>query len=112
MLRDLGLVDFDSCCSTICPVLPGNWAEVAMQLGKMAEHPSQSQSNTGLRAESKNLTQIINLAHRGMSRGIGGIFFDDLNTPSQEKCFAFVSDCASTVVPCYLPILKKHKDKG
>ena len=48
--------------------------------------------------------------NRGMSRGIGGIFFDDLNSPSQEKCFAFVSDCASTVVPCYIPLVQKHKD--
>ena len=48
--------------------------------------------------------------NRGMSRGIGGIFFDDLNSPSKEKCFAFVSDCASTVVPCYIPLVQKHKD--
>ena len=25
------------------------------------------------------------IAHRGMSRGIGGIFFDDLNSPSQAS---------------------------
>ncbi|XP_037104788.1 oxygen-dependent coproporphyrinogen-III oxidase, mitochondrial [Syngnathus acus] len=46
--------------------------------------------------------------HRGETRGIGGIFFDDLDGPSQEEAFGFVKSCARTVVPCYLPIIYKH----
>ncbi|XP_068599854.1 oxygen-dependent coproporphyrinogen-III oxidase, mitochondrial [Brachionichthys hirsutus] len=46
--------------------------------------------------------------HRGETRGIGGIFFDDLDSPSQEEAFQFVKSCARTVVPCYLPIIHKH----
>ncbi|XP_077464047.1 oxygen-dependent coproporphyrinogen-III oxidase, mitochondrial [Stigmatopora argus] len=46
--------------------------------------------------------------HRGETRGIGGIFFDDLDGPSQEEAFGFVKSCAGTVVPCYLPIVYKH----
>lgn len=46
--------------------------------------------------------------HRGETRGIGGIFFDDLDSPSQEEVFSFVKSCARTVVPCYLPIVYKH----
>ncbi|XP_061682174.1 oxygen-dependent coproporphyrinogen-III oxidase, mitochondrial isoform X2 [Syngnathoides biaculeatus] len=48
--------------------------------------------------------------HRGETRGIGGIFFDDLDGPSQEEAFGFVKSCARTVVPCYLPIVYKHLD--
>ncbi|XP_023670550.2 oxygen-dependent coproporphyrinogen-III oxidase, mitochondrial [Paramormyrops kingsleyae] len=48
------------------------------------------------------------IRHRGESRGIGGIFFDDLDSPSQKEVFAFVKSCAETVVPCYLPIVRKH----
>ncbi|XP_034035775.1 oxygen-dependent coproporphyrinogen-III oxidase, mitochondrial [Thalassophryne amazonica] len=48
------------------------------------------------------------IRHRGETRGIGGIFFDDLDTPSQEEAFSFVKSCARTVVPCYLPIVHKH----
>uniref|UniRef100_A0A1A8KVJ3 Oxygen-dependent coproporphyrinogen-III oxidase, mitochondrial n=1 Tax=Nothobranchius kuhntae TaxID=321403 RepID=A0A1A8KVJ3_NOTKU len=46
--------------------------------------------------------------HRGETRGIGGIFFDDLDSPNQEQVFKFVKSCARTVVPCYLPIVYKH----
>ncbi|XP_060786925.1 oxygen-dependent coproporphyrinogen-III oxidase, mitochondrial [Neoarius graeffei] len=46
--------------------------------------------------------------HRNETRGIGGIFFDDLDSPSQEEVFSFVKSCAKTVVPCYLPIVRKH----
>uniref|UniRef100_G3P6U3 Oxygen-dependent coproporphyrinogen-III oxidase, mitochondrial n=1 Tax=Gasterosteus aculeatus aculeatus TaxID=481459 RepID=G3P6U3_GASAC len=48
------------------------------------------------------------IRHRGETRGIGGIFFDDLDSPSQEEAFDFVKSCARTVVPCYLPIVRKH----
>ncbi|XP_023151135.1 oxygen-dependent coproporphyrinogen-III oxidase, mitochondrial [Amphiprion ocellaris] len=48
------------------------------------------------------------IRHRGETRGIGGIFFDDLDSPTQEEAFNFVKSCAQTVVPCYLPIVYKH----
>ncbi|XP_027009852.2 oxygen-dependent coproporphyrinogen-III oxidase, mitochondrial [Tachysurus fulvidraco] len=48
------------------------------------------------------------ICHRNETRGIGGIFFDDLDSPSQEEAFSFVKSCAKTVVPCYLPIVRKH----
>ncbi|XP_056319795.1 oxygen-dependent coproporphyrinogen-III oxidase, mitochondrial [Danio aesculapii] len=48
------------------------------------------------------------IRHRGETRGIGGIFFDDLDSPDQDEVFNFVRSCAKTVVPCYLPIVYKH----
>ena len=50
----------------------------------------------------------FNVAHRGERRGIGGIFFDDLDSPSKDACFDFVSSCANVVIPSYIPIVKKH----
>nr|XP_022911481.1 oxygen-dependent coproporphyrinogen-III oxidase [Onthophagus taurus] len=44
------------------------------------------------------------IQHRGERRGVGGIFFDDLENPSQEKVFKFAEDCADAVIPCYIPI--------
>uniref|UniRef100_A0A8D2N8T6 Oxygen-dependent coproporphyrinogen-III oxidase, mitochondrial n=1 Tax=Zonotrichia albicollis TaxID=44394 RepID=A0A8D2N8T6_ZONAL len=48
------------------------------------------------------------IKHRGERRGIGGIFFDDVDSPSKEEVFQFVKSCAKAVVPCYIPIVKKH----
>ncbi|KAK1801277.1 hypothetical protein P4O66_022681 [Electrophorus voltai] len=52
--------------------------------------------------------QYFYVRHRGETRGIGGIFFDDLDSPNQEEVFRFVRSCAKTVVPCYVPIVRKH----
>lgn len=52
------------------------------------------------------------LRHRQETRGIGGLFFDDLNEPGFEKSFAFVRDVADRFLPAYLPIVKKrHRHK-
>lgn len=50
------------------------------------------------------------IVHRGERRGIGGIFFDDLDSPSKEEVFQFVQSCAQAVVPAYIPLVKKHCD--
>lgn len=52
------------------------------------------------------------IKHRGISRGVGGIFFDDLDQEylSREKCFEFVKDCAESVIPSYIPLVKKHRE--
>ena len=50
------------------------------------------------------------LRHRNEARGIGGIFFDDLNTPDFDACFAFVKDVADSYIDAYLPILERRAD--
>lgn len=52
------------------------------------------------------------IKHRGENRGVGGIFFDDLEKPSQEEAFQFVKSCAEAVIPSYIPLVKKHKHDG
>lgn len=42
--------------------------------------------------------------HRNESRGIGGIFFDDVDTPTQGEAFKFVTGCANAVIPSYMPL--------
>lgn len=48
--------------------------------------------------------------HRDETRGLGGIFFDDLNDRPQEEIFAFSKECLDSVIPSYLPLVAKHKD--
>ena len=50
------------------------------------------------------------LHHRGEPRGIGGIFYDDLNRPDFETCFAFHSAVGDGYIDAYLPVLERRKD--
>jgi len=50
------------------------------------------------------------IKHRNISRGIGGIFFDDLDSPDAERCFQFVRSCGNAVIPSYLPMVRKNKN--
>ncbi|KAJ9069157.1 Coproporphyrinogen-III oxidase, variant 2 [Entomophthora muscae] len=49
--------------------------------------------------------------HRGEARGIGGIFFDDLDHASgdQESLFKFVQDCGNAFLPSYIPLVQRRK---
>jgi coproporphyrinogen III oxidase len=38
------------------------------------------------------------------------MFLVSQDTPNQEACFKFVTDCADTVIPSYLPIVKKNSE--
>ena len=44
----------------------------------------------------------------GECRGVGGIFFDDLDQPDLETCFNFLFSCADSFIPSYVPIVEKH----
>lgn len=50
--------------------------------------------------------------HRGECRGVGGIFFDDLDETVSDKdnIFAFVQDALRAFGPQYLPIVARRKD--
>ncbi len=50
------------------------------------------------------------LPHRNEQRGIGGLFFDDLNEPGFDQSFAFMQSVGNNFVPAYLPILNRRKD--
>jgi len=50
------------------------------------------------------------LRHRNEPRGIGGIFYDDLNEGGFEHCFALTRSVADHFLPAYEPILERRKD--
>ncbi len=49
------------------------------------------------------------LKHRGEPRGIGGLFFDDLNEWGFERSFAFLQSVGDHYLPAYLPIVARRK---
>ncbi|WP_126457057.1 oxygen-dependent coproporphyrinogen oxidase [Sulfuriflexus mobilis] len=50
------------------------------------------------------------LKHRDEPRGVGGLFFDDLNEPGFEKSFAFMQSVGDHYLPAYQPIIARRKD--
>jgi len=50
------------------------------------------------------------IKHRNEPRGIGGIFFDDLNKWDFERCFSFMKSVGDHFLKAYLPIVKRRKD--
>jgi len=50
------------------------------------------------------------LKHRNETRGIGGLFFDDLNSWEFERCFEFTRAVGDQFLPAYLPIVEARKD--
>ncbi|CAM3761617.1 MULTISPECIES: oxygen-dependent coproporphyrinogen oxidase [Pseudoalteromonas] len=50
------------------------------------------------------------LKHRDETRGVGGLFFDDLNQWGFEKSFAFMQAVGNGFLDAYLPIIEKRKD--
>jgi coproporphyrinogen III oxidase len=49
------------------------------------------------------------LKHRREPRGIGGIFYDDLNKPDFETCFNLTKSVGDHFLSAYLPILERRK---
>jgi coproporphyrinogen III oxidase len=50
------------------------------------------------------------LPHRQEPRGIGGLFFDDLNQWEFAQCFDFVRSIGHAFVEAYEPIINKRKN--
>jgi coproporphyrinogen III oxidase len=49
------------------------------------------------------------LPHRNEARGVGGLFFDDLNAPSFEACFAFARSIGDAFPRAWLPIAERRR---
>jgi coproporphyrinogen III oxidase len=50
------------------------------------------------------------LKHRQETRGVGGLFFDDLSEGGFERCFSFLKSVGDAYIEAYLPIVQKRKD--
>jgi coproporphyrinogen III oxidase len=52
------------------------------------------------------------LPHRNETRGVGGLFFDDLSEGGFEACFAFMRSVGDHLLPAYMPIVERRKDQS
>lgn len=51
----------------------------------------------------------FHIAHRGENRGIGGLFFDDLNQFGFDRSFAFVRAVGQAFIDAYAPIVERRR---
>ena len=64
-----------------------------------------------LYAEFKqNCDAYFYIKHRQEARGIGGLFFDDINRWDFETSFAFIKSIGDSFLPAYFPIVKKRQE--
>ena len=49
------------------------------------------------------------LKHRNEPRGVGGLFFDDLNEGGFWRCFDFMRSVGDSYLDAYLPIVRRRK---
>ena len=49
------------------------------------------------------------LPHRSETRGVGGLFFDDLNAWGFDRSFSFIQAIGDSYLPAYLPIVQRRK---
>lgn len=54
----------------------------------------------------------FHIVHRNERRGVGGLFFDDIDFPNHEEAFSFVRSCAHHILPSYIPIVRKNMHKA
>jgi coproporphyrinogen III oxidase len=48
--------------------------------------------------------------HRGRARGVGGIFYDDLNTGDWQADFAFTQSVGGAFLPAFLPVTERRRN--
>jgi coproporphyrinogen III oxidase len=58
----------------------------------------------------KGCDEYFYLRHRKEPRGIGGIFFDDLNEWGFDRSFEFLRSVGDHFLDAYLPILRRRED--
>ncbi|PKG79368.1 oxygen-dependent coproporphyrinogen oxidase [Shewanella sp. Actino-trap-3] len=49
------------------------------------------------------------IPHRNETRGVGGLFFDDLNEPGFERSFEFMQAVGNGFIEAYAPIVERNK---
>jgi len=49
------------------------------------------------------------MGHRNEARGVGGLFFDDLNDGGFERCFEFMQAVGNSYTDAYVPIVERRK---
>ena len=86
------------------------FCEDAVNWHKVAREACQEFGDDVYEKYKKWCDEYFYLKHRNEPRGVGGLFFDDLNEWGFEKSFAFMRSVGDHYLPAYQPIVAKRKD--
>ena len=81
-----------------------HWHEVAHRIA--VAHGGQDR----YAAHKRWCDEYFYLKHRGETRGVGGLFFDDLRDGGFEACFAYQRAIGEGFLDAYLPIIARRRD--
>jgi coproporphyrinogen III oxidase len=81
-----------------------HWHEVARRVA--VQHGGEARYS----AHKKWCDEYFFLKHRGETRGVGGLFFDDLSEGGFEACFAYQRAVGDAFLDAYLPIVARRRD--
>ncbi len=76
---------------------------------KTAQHACEKFGDGTYAKYKKWCDDYFHLKHRDEPRGIGGLFFDDLNTPGFDQSFAFMQSVGDSYIRAYVPIVEGQK---
>jgi len=82
--------------------------EDAVHWHHMAKNACDTLSSDTYATYKKWCDDYFYLKHRKEQRGIGGIFFDDLNTPDFPTCLEFIKRVGDNFVSAYQPIVARR----
>jgi len=54
--------------------------------------------------------EYFHIPHRNEQRGIGGLFFDDLNEWPTDQCFRYLQSVGNSYIPAYVPIVERRRN--
>lgn len=77
---------------------------------KVANNACQPFGNDVYPKYKKWCDDYFYLKHRNETRGVGGLFFDDLNELGFERSFEFMQSVGNGYLDAYIPIVERRKD--
>ena len=77
---------------------------------RAAEQACRPYGDSVYSAFKKNCDEYFYLPHRDEHRGIGGLFFDDLNEWGFDTCFEFIAQVGKQYINAYSEIVHRRKD--
>ncbi len=86
------------------------FAEDALHWHRMAKQACEPFGEERYPQYKKWCDDYFYLQHRAETRGIGGLFFDDLNKPDFVNSFAFMRSVGDHFLPAYQPIVERRRD--